>query len=426
MDSDGSHIRMTIFVVLCLVMLIMRAWSNRMAKAIDSIGEADIKELAAKEGKKQLLLKLNDNDRLRDTFRTHDLLNAIGYYVCLLWCLYSLNRTYHLSMAVNTAITVCAVLVYTVTGIMSSREMSRDDSVKLACSWAGVIECMRILLLPLSYPLGRLLFSEEEAVTEEEILMMLDEGSENGTVETDERDMISSIFELDDTHVSDVMTHRMDVVAVSIDTQISDVVYTAINSGHSRIPVYSGSVDHIEGIINIKDLLCLIGMQSTEGLDVRSFMRNVIFVPESCMCDELFERFTAQKQQFAVVVDEYGGTAGVISMEDIIESVFGSIQDEYDNEEEDMTEISEGVYIIVGTADAQTVMEALGSPLPEDSEYDTIGGFITSRLGHIPADGETPTVTYNGITFTVLLAEDMRIERIKATVEKQTEESHAD
>ena len=426
MDSDGSHIRMTIFIVLCLALLIMRAWSCRMAKAIDSIGEADIKELAAKEGKKQLLLKLNDNDRLRDTFRTHDLLNAIGYYVCLLWCLYSLNRTYHLSMAVNTAITICAVLVYTVTGILSSREMSRDDSVKLACSCAGVIECMRILLLPLSFPLGRLLFSEEEAVTEEEILMMLDEGSENGTVETDERDMISSIFELDDTHVSDVMTHRMDVVAVSIDTQISDVVYTAINSGHSRIPVYSGSVDHIEGIINIKDLLCLIGMQSTEGLDVRSFMRNVIFVPESCMCDELFERFTAQKQQFAVVVDEYGGTAGVISMEDIIESVFGSIQDEYDNEEEDMTEISKGVYIIVGTADAQTVMEALGSPLPEDSEYDTIGGFITSRLGHIPADGETPTVTYNGITFTVLLAEDMRIERIKATVEKQTEESHTD
>jgi putative hemolysin len=397
-----------------------------MAKAIDSIGEADIKELAAKEGKKRLLLKLNDNDQISDTFKTHDLLNALAFFGCLLWCLYSTDSAYHLGMAVYTAITLCAVLVYIVTGIISSREMNRSDSVKLACSWAGVIECMRILLLPLSFPLGRLLFSEEEAVTEEEILMMLDEGSENGTVETDERDMISSIFELDDTHVSDVMTHRMDVVAVSIDTQISDVVYTAINSGHSRIPVYSGSVDHIEGIINIKDLLCLIGMQSTEGLDVRSFMRNVIFVPESCMCDELFERFTAQKQQFAVVVDEYGGTAGVISMEDIIESVFGSIQDEYDNEEEDMTEISEGVYIIVGTADAQTVMEALGSPLPEDSEYDTIGGFITSRLGHIPADGETPTVTYNGITFTVLLAEDMRIERIKATVEKQMEESHAD
>ena len=234
--------------------------------------------------------------------------------------------------------------------------------------------------------------------------------------------MINNVFEFHELSVSDVMTHRTDIVAVDIDAEISEAVYTAINSGFSRIPVYRDNIDHIEGVIYVKDLLCLIGTHSSESMTLKSFLRDAAFVPESCMCGELFKRFTAKKLQMAVAVDEYGGTAGLVTMEDLVESIVGNIQDEYDNEAEEITKISDNTYTISGTADAADVMETLGAPLPEDSEYDTMSGFITDLLGRIPEDGETPSVIYKNITFTVLLAEDMRIVRIKAVINKEEKE----
>ena len=140
------------------------------------------------------------------------------------------------------------------------------------------------------------------------------------------------------------------------------------------------------------------------------------------MCGDLFKKLTARKLQLAVAVDEYGGTAGLVTMEDLVEAIVGNIHDEYDNEAEELTKISDDTYTLSGTADAADIMEALDCPLPEDSEYDTMSGFITDLLGRIPEDGETPSVDYKNITFTVLLAEDMRIVRIKAVINKDNEE----
>jgi len=210
-------------------------------------------------------------------------------------------------------------------------------------------------------------------------------------------------------------------VAVSADAEISDVVYAAINSGFSRIPVYKESIDHIEGMIYVKDLLCLIGTESSECVSASRFLRDAEFVPESCMCDDLFRMFTEKKQQIAVVVDEYGGTAGIVTMEDLVESIVGSIQDEYDNETEDISKISDDTYTIKGNADPSDIMELLGEPLSEDCPYDTMSGFITDLLGRIPDDDENPSVDYKSITFTVLLTEDMRIVRIKAVIKKENE-----
>ena len=252
------------------------------------------------------------------------------------------------------------------------------------------------------------------AVTEETVLQLVDEGNESGGIEQSEREMISNVFEFHEMPVEDVMTHRTDVVGVSVDDSVSDLVYTAINSGFSRIPVYRENIDHIEGVIYVKDLLCLIGTSPTDA-SVSTFMHDVEYIPHSCVCDEAFSMFTEKRIQFAVVVDEYGGTAGVVTMEDLVESIFGSIRDEYDDGEEDeMTVISDGVWLISGTADAEETMEALGAPLPDDTDFDTMGGFVTDLLGGIPDDGETPSVDYKDLTFTVLVAEDMRIERIKA------------
>ncbi|MBR4224526.1 MAG: HlyC/CorC family transporter [Oscillospiraceae bacterium] len=254
----------------------------------------------------------------------------------------------------------------------------------------------------------------DPAVDEEDVMKLVDEGSEDGAIEQSERDMIDHVFRFHDMPVESVMTHRTDVVAVDMSTPISEVVYTAINSGFSRIPVYRDNIDHIEGVICVKDLLCLVGMPSSDAA-AETFMRDVEYIPRSCVCDDVFRIFTRQKVQMAVVVDEYGGTYGVVTMEDLVELVFGSIRDEYDDEDDEVTQISDGVWMIDGSAGAAHTMEMLGSPLPEDTEYDTMAGFVTALIGHIPEDGEIPTVSYGDITFTVLVVEDMRIEKIKAT-----------
>jgi putative hemolysin len=214
--------------------------------------------------------------------------------------------------------------------------------------------------------------------------------------------------------VSEVMTHRTDLCAADVETKIGDMVYLAINEGYSRIPIYEDTVDSIIGILYVKDLLCLVGCEHSEGFTVRQFMRKVKYIPETCKCSDAFEEFTKEKCQAAVVVDEYGGTAGMITLEDLLEEIVGNIQDEYDDEKADISEISEGVYTISGDMNPEDAAEILDIQLPEDHNYDTMSAFIVDLLGRIPDEDETPSVKYNDVEFTVLIAEDNWVSRIKA------------
>jgi putative hemolysin len=191
-------------------------------------------------------------------------------------------------------------------------------------------------------------------------------------------------------------------------------VELAIESGFSRIPVYKDSIDDIQGVIYAKDLLTLVFHESAEDRTVKDFMREVIFVPESQKCGELFKELTAKKIQMAVAVDEYGGTAGVVTLENLIETIVGDIVDEFDDESEEITKISEGVFEIEGNAGYEDVMEALGKEPEEDSPFETIGAMVIELLGHIPDDGERASVKWENVKFTVTQAEDRRIGRIRA------------
>ena len=228
--------------------------------------------------------------------------------------------------------------------------------------------------------------------------------------------MISNIFEFDDTLAGDVMTHRTDIDAVDIKAKVPDVIRLAIDSGRSRIPVYENTIDSILGFVCVKDLLCLIGCENVEGFEITNFIRDVLYVPGTNSCGEVFELMRKNKAQLAVVVDEYGGTAGLITMEDILESIVGNIQDEYDNDAEEIVEVSEGTYMISGTSDPEEILSVLGKELPEEHEYDTMGGFITDLLGRIPEENENASVVYEDIEFTVLITEEKRITKIKAVV----------
>ncbi len=258
--------------------------------------------------------------------------------------------------------------------------------------------------------------ADEEVVTEEEIRMMVDVGGEKGVIEDAQKEMINNIFEFDDMDAGDVMTHRTDVVAADInDTTLEEFMALAIEHGRSRIPLYDEDIDNIVGIVYIKDLLKYVGKEVKVKGTLKNIMREPYFVPETKACGELFKEMRLQRIQMAVVVDEYGGTAGIVTLEDIVEAVMGDIQDEYDEEEEEISKIDENTFTVEGTIDIEEIDELIGKELPE-GDYETLAGFIMDELQCIPKNGEMNEVVFENVKFTVLEVEDRRIEKIKVEI----------
>lgn len=292
----------------------------------------------------------------------------------------------------------------------------------------------KVLLKPLCWLnkkttgfLKRALGANYADVTEDEVLDLVDalaKDEEEGGIEEDSAQMISNVFEFAGLTAGDVMTHRTSIVGVDINTiTLDDLIYLALDMGFSRIPVYEDSVDKIIGIIIVKDLLCLIGKPDLSDFNTRDFVRDVSFIPEACSCSDTFKTLTKMKAGMAVVVDEYGGTAGIVTLEDIIEAVMGNIQDEYDDEKAEITRIDENTYDVLGDADPDDVFALFGVTLPEDHEYETIAGFVTDKLGYIPegADIMPPAVEYEGVKLVVTMVEDRNILKIRATKLPQSE-----
>lgn len=256
---------------------------------------------------------------------------------------------------------------------------------------------------------------ENGDVTEEEIRMLVDFGNENGTIELSEREMINNIFEFDDRTADEVMTHRTDIVAVNLnDETLLDVIKLAVGNGFSRIPVYDDGIDDIVGIIYVKDLLTFVGGGSIQTMQIKNFMRSVIYMPETARCSMMFKVFKEKKTHMAVIVDEYGGTAGIVTMEDLLESIVGNIQDEYDQEEEEIKKIDEHTYSLDGGINIEEVERLFNIDLNQDDDTDTLGGLITNTLGRIPDENEALFVTIKGVEFTVTEVFERRIVRVRA------------
>lgn len=263
--------------------------------------------------------------------------------------------------------------------------------------------------------------ADEESVTEEEIRMMVDVGEEKGVIENLQKEMINNIFEFDDIDVSDIMTHRTDMVAVEDTDTLKDVVELSIEHGYSRIPVYHEDQDNIIGIVYIKDLLKYISSDNfPESDSPREYMRDAYYVPFSKSCGSLFDEMTEKRVQMAVVVDEYGGTAGIVTLEDLIEAIVGNIQDEYDNEEEEIVEESENIFTIDGTAYIEEVNELVGDIIPE-GDYDTLGGFLISSLGFLPKNEDKNEIQFENLKFTILNVDERRIGKVRVEIEPREE-----
>lgn len=254
--------------------------------------------------------------------------------------------------------------------------------------------------------------AQDEEVTEEEIRMMVDVGEEKGTIHETEKEMINNIFEFDNKYVTDIMTHRTDIAGVPLDCSLEAVMAVIREEKYTRMPVYEDNIDNIVGILHVKDLVNYLGRTGKENFSIVNIMRTPYFVPSSRKTDMLFKDLKDSKTHMAVVIDEYGGTAGIVTMEDLVEEIVGNIFDEYDEEDKDVDKIDENTYIIKGSASLDTVSEIMGSDLPVD-EYETLSGFIIGQLGRIPQMEEKPEIEFNGLVFKVKEMEDKKVSKAK-------------
>ncbi len=255
----------------------------------------------------------------------------------------------------------------------------------------------------------------EEAVTEDEIRMMVDVGHESGTIDTEEKEMIDNVFELDKTIARDVMTHRVDVVALEADAETDEIVKLIGESGMSRLPVYDDSLDDILGILNARTYL--LNLRDENPKTVRELLRPARFVPETVRADILLRDMQKQKDHLALVLDEYGGFSGVVSMEDIIEEIIGNVYDEFDAPDEpEIYKLEDNLWRVAGDTDIETLEEELGVALPEEREYDTLGGLVFSQLSCIPDDGSEVEVEAYGLHIHTEPVEDHHVEWARVSI----------
>lgn len=300
------------------------------------------------------------------------------------------------------------------------RALVMRDPERSALNLAPAVQVLSAILLPLSFglrKLGAAVRGQSSDVSEESIFLsedglrlLINMGEGQGSIEEDEKQMIASIFEMGETVVREIMSPRTDIIALAVDTPLAEALDAIIRAGHSRIPIFENNVDRIVGFLYAKDLLKCYRENQTDVL-IRSILRPAYFVPESKKADELFHEMQSRRVHIAIVVDEYGGTAGLVTIEDLLEEIVGEIQDEYDKEPVPFQQIARDTYVFNARLDVDTVADLLGVDLPY-ADVDTLGGFIFAELGHVPETGET--VTYAGWRFTVLSVESRRIRQVRA------------
>lgn len=305
-------------------------------------------------------------------------------------------------------------------GELVPKRLGMKNAEKMAYTAVGIIKGISIITKPfvkfltVSTNIISKMFgvaeTDEETVTEEEIRMMVDVGQEKGAIAEEEKEMINNVFELNDRAVSEIMVHRTDIYALEMNMTIAEAIEELTEDDrYSRIPVYDETIDEIKGIVHIKDLLLTTKNKNSK---LKTIAKEAYFVSETKMIDELFNELRKNKKQIAIIIDEYGGTAGLVTMEDILEEIVGDIYDEYDEEEEWVKQIDENTYILDGNVSIHDVEKILEVDIPE-GDYDTLSGYLIEELGRIPKEKERPLIETEKVTYKIEKYKDKRILKVK-------------
>lgn len=444
MDDPGSIV---FKLILLFVLIIINAFFAMSEIAIISLNDNMIDKMAEEGNKKAKQVK-------RLTENPSNFLSTIQIGVTLAGFLTSASAATNFAALLTnwfvglgtgipvTVVSAVSVVLITiiisffslVLGELAPKRMAMQKSEKIAFAVVGILLVFKKIFAPFVKILSGAtnlvvrLFgfdpnANEESVTEEEIRMLVDVGREKGVIEDQQQEMIDNIFDFDDIDVSDIMTHRTDMVAAEDTDSLKDVVKLSIDEGYSRIPIFHEDPDNIIGIIYIKDLLKYITTSLPKDKTPKDVMRKAYYVPFSKNCGELFNEMGEKRVQMAVVVDEYGGTAGIVTMEDLLEAIVGNIQDEYDDEDEEIVAVNDRLFTVDGTTNIEEINEIVGDVIPE-GDYETIGGFMISRLGYLPKNGGMDVVEYENLKLTILNVEDRRIGKVRVEVldKKEDEE----
>jgi putative hemolysin len=332
-------------------------------------------------------------------------------------------------------VTVLLALFTIVFGELVPKSIGLAYAERLAMLVAGPVEWIARVLGPIVWFLTRLTSgitrllgvhaSSDAEMTAEELKLIVERGGEQGILEAEEEQMINAVIELGDRRLHEVMVPRIAIVALPVSATLDEAIDLIVEGGHSRVPVYEDSIDGVIGIVYAKDLLPVLKVEANARPTVKALLRTPLFVPESMSIDDLLHEFQRRKVHIAIVLDEYGGTAGLLTIEDLLEEIVGEIQDEYDVEEPMIVRLSPDEARIDGRVDVDELGETfdISIPLEDEDEYDTVGGLIFHRLGHVPRPGDE--VRLEGLKLTVETTDGRRVGKVLAVRQRDPDDDSA-
>lgn len=430
-------------VLFFIILTLLSALFNLCGEAFFAIGETRLSELEEEGNEKAAkILKMTKKERqFISRVRLNTLLCAVIAIACATQLTPLLTEALmpfsgpvmgHPFTAVLAYILIFgfALVIFGAFGVMLPRRLAHKNAEKSALSMEKLFAFFYAVLYPLygacrvlSWPFIRIAGmdpkEDPDTVTEDDIIELIEDVEEIGALEESQKDMLNNIFAFDDITAAEIMTPRTDMATVEVTNPVVEALATAVEHGYSRLPVYEEDIDHVIGVLYIKDLLPYVGRAIPKTVTIRKLLRDTLFVPDTKKCDELFEEMSEKHLQMSIVVDEYGGVAGIVTIEDLLESIVGNMQDEFDHEEEEFNQLDDDSFEVDGTLSIGELSELLDMEIPE-GDYDTVAGFLLDILGQIPEENEETVVEYKNLIFTVQEMDDRRIERVlirRTTVE---------
>ena len=421
-------------VLIGLALIIINAWFSAARKSISEANKVKLRELA-EDGNSRAKAAIPVMENAPVSKLSLRVLNVLIYMLYCIVCMICLGVPLYrnlnllwesdtLSIIVAFIIVLFVSLIFLMAlGEMLPRRITMQHAEGVVMTTAGSIKVLNVLLKPVTACIAgiAILFLKifrqradlnDNEYSEEDIVEMLEAGQESGELKEEGKKMITGVFAFDDILAYEIMTPRTDVFAIDINDDPQEYIDELMSLKYSRIPVYEDDSDNIIGILNIKDYLIQAREQGFDNVDIRSILRNPYFVPETKNIDSLFFELQKTKQQIAILIDEYGGFCGIVTMEDIIEEVMGDIDDEYDEEEQELTKIGDDLYLIEGSMYLDDINEELGTNL-ESEDSETIGGLIIDMFGEIPDDDDLgKEVFLDNLVFTINSVKDRRIEKV--------------
>ena len=428
-DPDPASMTF-VYIITFLILLILTALFHMCDEAFFAIGETRIRELCEDNNRNALKIRklLSKERQFTSRIRLNTSLSSIAASLVFLELTpiilshSSVKASTFTESALYALMLICSLILLGTLGNLLPRRLIHLNSEAVALFLVNVFTVFHALLYPfygvcrlISWPFVKLVgmdpHDDPDKVTEDDIIELIEDVEEIGALEESQKDMLNNIFEFDDITASEIMTPRTDMIAAEVADPLSDALSLAIENGYSRLPIYEDDIDHIIGILYIKDLLPYVGKTLPKSVNTRALLRETYFVPDTKKCDELFEEMNEKHLQMSIVVDEYGGVAGIVTIEDLLEAIVGNMQDEFDHEEEEVTQLDDDSFEVDGTLSISELGELLNRDFPE-GDYDTVAGFLLDLLGHIPEENEETVIEYENLTFTIQEMEDRRIEQV--------------